>query len=210
MKYKYIIWDWNGTIMDDVHVALDAVNVMLDQWNRPRISLEEYRRAMDTPILRFYEEFFDMKETSFEWIAKEFNGYYKEHQKEISLHSGVEELLKSFQEKNICQVVLSSSSQEIIQEYAKSYGIESYFQDILGADDLLAASKIERAINYFQQKQIPLNQAVLIGDAVHDYEVAKELGIDCILLACGHQDMASLEKCGCPVYEDIQRSPFGK
>ena len=81
MKYKYIIWDWNGTIMDDVHVALDAVNVMLDQWNRPRISMEEYRRAMDTPILRFYEEFFDMKETSFEWIAKEFNGYYKEHQK---------------------------------------------------------------------------------------------------------------------------------
>lgn len=210
MKYKYIIWDWNGTIMDDVHVALDAVNVMLDQWNRPRISLEEYRRAMDTPILRFYEEFFDMKETSFEWIAKEVNGYYKEHQKEISLHSGVEELLKSFQEKNICQVVLSSSSQEIIQGYAKSYGIESYFQDILGADDLLAASKIERAINYFQQKQIPLNQAVLIGDAVHDYEVAKELGIDCILLACGHQDRESLEKCGCPVYEDIQRSPFGK
>ncbi len=203
MKYKYIIWDWNGTIMDDVHVALDAVNVMLKQWGRSHISLEEYRRAMDTPILRFYEQFFDMKETSFDWIAKEFHGYYKEHLDEIPLHQGVEEKLKYFQENNICQIVLSSSSQKIIQEYAKAYGIQSYFQDMLGADDLLAASKVERAVKYFEEKKIPLEQAVLIGDAVHDYEVAKELGIDCILLACGHQDSESLEVCGCRVYDNL-------
>lgn len=203
MKYKYIIWDWNGTIMDDVHVALDAVNVMLGQWGRSHISLEEYRRAMDTPILRFYEQFFDMEETSFDWIAREFHGYYKEHFDEIPLHQGVEDKLKYFQKNNICQIVLSSSSQKIIQEYAEAYGIQSYFQDILGADDLLAASKVERAIKYFEEKKIPLEQAVLIGDAVHDYEVAKELGIDCILLACGHQDSESLEACGCRVYDNL-------
>ena len=203
MKYKYIFWDWNGTIMDDVQVALDAVNVMLNQWNRFPISLEEYRRAMDTPILRFYEQFFDMEETSFDWIAKVFNEYYREHQNEIPLHQGVEEKLELFQKNNVTQVVLSSSSQEIIERYAGMYEIKSYFQDILGASDLLAASKIDRAIKYFKEKQIPLEEAVLIGDAVHDYEVAKELGIDCIPLSCGHQDKESLEKCGCPVYETL-------
>ncbi len=203
MKYKYIIWDWNGTIMDDVGVALDAVNVMLEQWNRSHISMEAYRRAMDTPILRFYEHFFDMQETSFDWIAKEFNEYYREHQKEIPLHQGVIEKLEFFQKNNINQIVLSSSSQEIINRYAKIYGIESFFQDILGASDLLAASKVERAVKYFNERKILPVEAVLIGDAVHDYEVAKELGIDCILLACGHQDKESLEKCGCPVYENL-------
>lgn len=203
MKYQYIFWDWNGTIMDDVQVALDAVNVMLDYWKRPRISMEEYGRAMDTPILRFYERFFDMKETSFDWIAREFNGYYKEHQKEIPLHQGVEEMLELFKKKNLTQVVLSSSSQEIIEGYAETYGIKHYFQDILGASDLLAASKVERAIRYFKEKQIPLEEAVLIGDAVHDYEVAQALGIDCILMAYGHQDKESLEECGCPVYDNL-------
>ena len=56
---KYIVWDWNGTIIDDVGIALDAVNDMLREKKRPEITLEQYRQAMDTPILRFYERFFD-------------------------------------------------------------------------------------------------------------------------------------------------------
>lgn len=60
---KYIVWDWNGTIIDDVGIALDAVNDMLREKKRLEITLEQYRQAMDTPILRFYERFFDMEET---------------------------------------------------------------------------------------------------------------------------------------------------
>ena len=66
---KYIIWDWNGTIVDDAGIALDAVNDMLREQHRPEITLEEYRNAMDTPILRFYEQFFDMKATDFNRIT---------------------------------------------------------------------------------------------------------------------------------------------
>lgn len=205
MKYQYMIWDWNGTIMDDVHVALDAVNAMLEEWHRPYISMEEYRRAMDTPIIHFYECFFDMEETPFSWIAQCFNEYYREHQREILLQEGVEEKLELFRRNRCHQIVLSSSAERMIEEYAEKYGIISYFDDILGADNLLAESKIERAVRYFQKQRIPLDKTVLIGDTVHDYEVASELGIDCILLACGHQDKESLCACGCPVYESVRQ-----
>ena len=89
-----IIWDWNGTIVDDAGIALDAVNDMLREQHRPEITLEEYRNAMDTPILRFYEQFFDMKATDFNWITERFQSYYENHKDQLRLHEGVEGLLE--------------------------------------------------------------------------------------------------------------------
>lgn len=203
MKYRYIIWDWNGTIMDDVGIALDAVNDMLSQWNRPVISLKEYRKAMDTPIIHFYENFFDMSQTSFDWIAVHFNAYYAAHQQNISLHQGIVDRLEDFCQMGCRQLVLSSSAGHIIQRYAKGYEIENYFEAILGADNLLSESKLQRAVEYFKQNGIDPDYAVLVGDTVHDFDVAQELGTDCVLLASGHQDRESLAACGCPVYDSI-------
>lgn len=201
---KYMIWDWNGTIVDDVGIALDAVNDMLREKDRPEITLEEYRRAMDTPILRFYEEFFDMKETSFEWIADRFQSYYGEHKDQLTLHEGVEDLLKRCQAQGCHQIILSSSATDIITYYAELFGVSGYFEAVLGADDLLAAGKIQRAVDYFEQNKIPREEAVMIGDCVHDFDVSHTLGIDCVLMSGGHQDLASLEACGCPVLTSLK------
>lgn len=196
---EYIIWDWNGTIIDDVGIALDAVNDMLRIQDRPEITLEEYRDAMDTPILRFYEHFFDMNETEFDWIAEHFQTYYNEHKEQLKLHEGVKELLETCRKQGCHQIILSSSHTEIIRFYAELFGVSGYFDAVLGADDLLAAGKIERAAAYFEQNKIPKAETVMIGDSVHDFEVSQTLGIDCILMSGGHQDLQSLQACGCPV-----------
>lgn len=201
---KYIIWDWNGTIIDDVGIALDAVNDMLREQDRPEITLEEYRKAMDTPILRFYEKFFDMDVTDFGWIAECFQSYYETHKDQLRLHEGVEELLESCRQRGCHQVILSSSATRIIQFYAALFGVADYFEAVLGADDLLAAGKIERAVEYFEQNKIPKEETVMIGDSVHDFEVSQTLGIDCILMSGGHQDLQSLQACGCPVITSFQ------
>lgn len=209
---KYIVWDWNGTIIDDVGIALDAVNDMLREKKRPEITLEQYRQAMDTPILRFYERFFDMEETDFDWIAERFQEYYEAHKRELSLHEGVEDLLRRFEQEGCHQIILSSSATRIIEQHVKRFGLTHYFDAVLGANDLLAAGKIERAVDYFTQQKIPRDETVMIGDCVHDYEVSHTLGIDCVLMSGGHQDLASLKACGCLVlsgYQPMIRSPFG-
>ena len=71
----------------------------------------------------------------------------------------------------------------------------------------MAESKVKRAVDYLESleqktgEQKLREKAVLLGDTVHDYEVAQELGIDCVLFTCGHQDRKSLKACGCPVYD---------
>lgn len=204
MYYRNIVWDWNGTVVDDVGIALDAVNDMLRRECRPQIDLEQYRKAMNTPILLFYQEFFDLEKTSFAWMASYFHEYYAAHCGELALHAGVSGLLVEMDKRGCRQIVLSSSRKDMIEGYAAHFAVKDYFEAILGADDLLAGSKVERAVEYFTVHGIRSEETIMIGDTVHDFEVASELGVDCILLDCGHDDRESLEHCGCPVCHDME------
>lgn len=204
--YKYIFWDWNGTVIDDVQTALDAVNQMLQERDYEMIDLAYYRRLMDTPIIRFYEPIFDLQKYPFDEIADEFQRLYQEM---APVPFGdIPEMFQSFRKEGRHQIVLSSSDREIIREYAEQYHFLQYFDAILGADNLYAESKVQRAVEYMQERQILPRESVLIGDTVHDYEVAVEMGIDCILLSCGHQAEEDLLKCGCSVcrnHRDIMK-----
>ena len=61
MKYDLIIWDWNGTLLDDVSASLRSVNDMLDRREMPRIDLVRYRECIGVPIRCFYEQVFNME-----------------------------------------------------------------------------------------------------------------------------------------------------
>lgn len=200
--YQYIFWDWNGTIMDDVGVALDAVNQMLRERQYPLITMSRYRELMDTPVIRFYEPLFDLEKYPFEEIAEEFQQLYRIGNPQP--YEGIPELLQLFQEQGRHQIILSSSQRQSIEDSLENLDFQGYFDAVLGADDHFSRSKVERAQKYLQQGQILPEQCVLLGDTVHDYEVAHSMGMDCILLSCGHDDRDHLEKCGCTVCASIQ------
>ncbi len=195
--YQYIFWDWNGTVIDDVQTALDAVNQMLRERGYETIDLGYYRQLMDTPIIRFYEPIFDLEKYPFDELADEFQQLYQVGKP--MPFAEIPEIFQSLQKEGRHQIVLSSSDRKIIQQYAQYYHFTEYFDVILGADNLYAESKVQRAVEYMQQEQIPGAECVLIGDTVHDYEVAEKMGIECILLTSGHQAETDLQGCGCPV-----------
>lgn len=201
--YQYIFWDWNGTIIDDVGVALDAVNQMLQERDYPIITLQRYRELMDTPIIHFYEPIFDLEKYPFEEIADEFQRLYQKGNPQP--YGTIPDLLQQFQEQGRHQIILSSSQRQSIQVSLDALGFCKYFDAILGADDIYAQSKVDRAVDYLLQEQIAPEQCVLIGDTVHDYEVADSMGIACVLLSSGHDDRRLLQECGCAVCEDPQQ-----
>ena len=200
--YQYIFWDWNGTIMDDVGVALDAVNQMLRERQYPLITMSRYRELMDTPVIRFYEPLFDLEKYPFEEIAEEFQQLYRIGNPQP--YEGIPEFLQLFQEQGRHQIILSSSQRQSIEDSLENLDFQGYFDAVLGADDHFSRSKVERAQKYLQQEQILPEQCVLLGDTVHDYEVAHSMGMDCILLSCGHDERDHLEKCGCTVCASVQ------
>jgi len=201
MALQCVIWDWNGTLADDLEASLLATNDILAKRNMPPITLEQYYSYIDSPISRFYAHLFDLSEVPMSVIGVEFAAFYQDHFS--GLQTGALELLEALQQKQIRQVILSSAHRESILRDAGRLGILPYFDAILAADNLLAEGKVERGKQWLSGQSIPTGNIVMIGDTLHDLETAEAMGISCILCAFGHQSEADLRHSGATVVRDM-------
>ena len=201
MKYKNIIWDWNGTILNDTPVAVEATNILLQRFGYPTITLEYYRENVETPIVNFYSKIFDLNKHNVEMIDDEWGILYDQLSEKINLHAGVKEILRSFANENQNQIILSAFKTIEITKYARRFSIEHYFDDILGTQNIVMESKTVRGKRYMQEHGFAPKQTLYIGDTVHDYEAACGLGVDCVLFSGGQQSPKLLKQCGVPVYD---------
>lgn len=193
MRYKYIFWDFNGTIIDDVQNALACVNDMLERKGKSPITLEEYYTYIETPIIGFYHHILSPEEIDFDEISLDYHRDYARHLDETHTAKGIPELLKELNALGAHQYIVTANHIEEVTELTNKFGIMQYFEKIVGADNHLAASKTERAKALFESLEINPNDAVFIGDTLHDLETANALGIDCMLVAYGHQGRRLLE-----------------
>lgn len=201
MGYDYIIWDWNGTLLDDVGAAMNSVNDMLEKRGMEKIDLVRYKECIGVPIIRFYEEIFDLEKEDYNEILREYNAGYLSHLAECDLSEGAREMLEHFRSQGCRQIIVSSSHNGQLLENAEKYGIKDYFEEILGSEDFLADSKIERAIEYLEKH--PKEKVLVIGDIAHDYEMAEELGADCALLTSGHEKLERLKESNAKIIDSL-------
>ncbi|MFH0977253.1 MAG: HAD family hydrolase [Spirochaetota bacterium] len=203
-NYKHIIWDWNGTLIDDAWLCLEIINGLLRRRNMREINITDYQELFNFPVINFYEKIgFNFSKEPFKIPAAEYIEAYNSRRFGCKLHQGVLEALSLFKESGITHSVLSASKQSSLEEAIKYYSLQPYFTNVCGLNDHYAHSKIEIGRNHLLELEISGEQVVIIGDTTHDYEVAKSLGIDCILVNGGHHSRKKLEQCSVRVLNSI-------
>ena len=213
MKYDCIIWDWNGTLLDDVSASLRSVNDMLAKRGKPPIDIDRYRECIGVPIKHFYEQVFEIEKEDYALLLKEYNEGYEYY---VNLDCGVADgavsLLEKIRQAGAKQIIVSSCEKNQLAAAVEKAGVGGYFDAVLGADDYLATSKIDRARGYLRNN-LPENAKLLaIGDLLHDYQLASELGADCVLVKSGHEDTGRLLASGAFTADnvaDTERFIFG-
>ncbi len=86
-KYNHIIWDWNGTLMNDTWLCVEVLNSILQSRQMPSVSRESYRAQFDFPVIEYYERLgFDLVTEAFEDLSVEFNNEYDRRREECLLH----------------------------------------------------------------------------------------------------------------------------
>lgn len=196
MKYKYIFWDWNGTLLDDAFAACKAVNIMLNRRKLPPITFEQYREYIGVPIVSFYEKVMDMSKETMESLSAEFNPLCFSCLPEDPLMAGARDILHEISSLGIKQYIFSSSQNKHIEPLLEKCGILEYFVSVIGASDCYVGSKAARTRDFMAVNGIPPEEAVFVGDMVHDSEVASFVGSDCILVSAGHQCEKALSATG--------------
>lgn len=202
-KYTHIIWDWNGTLLNDVSASLASVNDMLDLRGMPHIELDFYKECIGVPIRRFYDRVFNMDKEDYSIIIKQYNEGYLRHLESCGLTDGAREAIDYFASCGMNQAVVSSSNNDQLCENIRKYGLENCFDAVLGSADFFAGSKIDRARNYLKKTGGEAAKTLVIGDLEHDADMAKELGADCVLLTSGHEHITRLKDAKVPLIDDL-------
>jgi phosphoglycolate phosphatase len=197
-----ILWDFNGTLIDDVSVCVDCINTLLSRRNLKTMSIDEYRDAFDFPVRGFYERFgFDFTAETYDAIADEWiQEYHSQMQTRMTLRAGARELIAALDASGNRQGVLSAYKEDSLRAALDGLGLNGRFDPIIGGGDYHANGKLDVARERLATVNIPLQNIVLIGDTVHDYDVARALGMQAVLISDGHQSENRLRACGCPVF----------
>ncbi len=201
---NHIIWDWNGTLLDDVDLCVDNINWLLEKYGLQRITKDRYREIFTFPVVEYYRRVgFDLNKLDFFKIGKEWMERYEGKKYEAGLAENAIEILNYFYETGIEQSILSAYSQNTLIEIVKEYNLDKYFKNIVGLDNIYAESKINLGKKLMKILNLNSDEVILIGDTVHDYEVSLALGCDCILVSSGHQSKKELDKCRVPVLNNL-------
>ncbi len=203
MKYSHVLWDFNGTVLDDVAVGIKAINALLSRRNMQTLdSLEQYHANFGFPIINYYKKLgFDFEKEPYSEIAVEWVNEYNRFVPEAGLCSGVPEALEAFRLSGARQIILSASEKGMLEAQLSDLGLGDAFDLVLGCDNIEAHGKTAIALEWMRLEKP--ERAILIGDTSHDADVAREMGIECILVAAGHQSKATLSQLGLPVVDDI-------
>ncbi len=207
MKYKNILWDWNGTLMDDVGIAVNAVNIMLKSRALPEITIEQYYDYIDIPIIRFYERCFDMANEDKDAIMSEYQRIYAELASHLPDNTDTYEAVKRLADMGARQFVVSSCETNTLNGWLIKYGIAGFFEEVSGADNIYAESKTSRAVRLMAEHGLDFRDTVFIGDMIHDLETARAIGVDCILVTYGHQSPVENKKTGCVTADSLNEIP---
>lgn len=202
----HVVWDWNGTLLDDLHCCVDVTNTLLVEYGLPTLdSVAAYQQIFRFPVAEYYADLgFDTRPGGdFDSASVRFLELYHAAAVRCELHAGAKETLRKLNAAGVRQVVISASEQQNLLNQLAPFELRGWLDGAYGIADIFAASKAGIAKRWLETTGVDSAEVVFVGDSEHDYEIAASLGARCILFSGGHHSKTHLETLGAPVVNDL-------
>ena len=201
---KYIVFDFNGTILDDAEVTLKCLNKLIVKYlHEDPIDMAAYLEVFDFPVQDYYEKLgFDFEVLDYDLISKEFMDLYESYKDEYQLMDGIIDLLEDVKKKGYEAYILSASEKKRLKIQCDELKISGYFKDILGTDNIKGGLKSDIALKFIKDKDP--KDGLMIGDTLADLKIAELMGVKCLLLADSHQSKRRLREAHDEVYDSLK------
>jgi len=163
MKYDIILWDFNGTIVEDVNLGIKCINTMLSKRNLPLLeTYDAYREALRFPIIDYYRYIgLDFEKEPYEDLAHEWVKLYNMWESECPPVDGIKEALEILKKAEIPQMILSASEESMIYRTLDRFGLTEMFDRILGQDNIYASGKTHTAMAIASELRVKIPAFVL-------------------------------------------------
>lgn len=195
-KPKFIIFDWNGTLIDDVWLSVNAINLILERRNMPLITTERYKEIFDFPVKKYYKQLGLDTENDWEGIAGEFIDCYLGSLEKIKLFHDVVDTIGYLKTKGIETGILSAMQHEGLNRHVKMLRIDHFFKFVQGIENYYAEGKSHLGRKLLADTGLKGQDLLFIGDTTHDFDVANEIGCQTVLISRGHNSPERLSATG--------------
>ena len=202
---KIIVWDWNGTIVDDAFIFVEIMNDFLKDFGLKKISLRDYRNHFCFPVHDYYTSLgINLSEEDFRLLSVNFIHKYKEKMFIPKLKKNILNVIRYLYNNGFSQFIVSAQEQKLLTKSVDFYGLKKYFSGIYGLDNNFAISKLALAKNKLIPQLGSESSLLVIGDTLHDLEMANYIDSSCCLVSWGHNSLSRLKKSkktivGCPL-----------
>lgn len=201
----HIVWDWNGTLLNDTDLCIEIMNELLSERGMPPLDKTRYQAIFDFPVIEYYRRLgFDFNRDPFEIIGAEFIRRYETRRIEARLQPGARPTLEALRDGGYTQSILSAYRHDTLETLLAHFEVRAYFDEVLGSDNVYAFGKIEQGRAWMRERKMNPASVLLIGDTRHDFDVAQAMGCRCLLVADGYHPRSKLESLGAPVVDTLQ------
>ncbi|MBN2046014.1 MAG: HAD family hydrolase [Anaerolineales bacterium] len=208
-KYQHVLWDFNGTLLQDAGLCIDVMNDMLNRRGLKTLSPQRYAEIFDFPVQAYYQRAgWDLSRYPFEQLSDEFMSGYHAGKLACNLRPEAVEVFSKLYARGVKQYIISAAQLSMVEELVAHFQIKQYFTSLHGLDNHHAAGKMEIALGWMEQTGADPEEVIFIGDTTHDKEVADAIGVGCVLVYSGHQTLAKLQATGAPVVESLEEIRF--
>lgn len=211
MKYKAVIWDLDGTLLNTLEDLRDSVNYGLANHNMPDITLEQTRRYVGNGVAKLVERAVPegTDEELQAQVLKDFREYYNVHSRDKTKpYEGTREVLTALKEQGCKLAIVSNKMQSAVAELAEIYFpglIDVAMGETPEVERKPAPDMIYKALELLQTDK---KDAVFIGDSEVDVATGINSGLDMITVLWGFRDREVLEKAGAKVFVEKAEEIF--
>ncbi len=185
---RNIIFDWSGTLVDDLPAVWKATNVVLAQAGRPEMSLEEFRAEFSLPFTNFYHR--HTPHVPLPQLEDWFHTHYREIQDSVSELPYTRDFLEFCRARRLRTFVLSTIHHDHFLIQSRATGFDA-FLDRPYTDVLDKRTKIHEIL---AENRLAPDETLFIGDMQHDIETARHGGIHSCAVLTGYNTLEQLRE----------------
>ncbi len=205
MKYQHIVWDWNGTLVDDAELCVVILNQILNDYGKMPVDRAFYLDNFSFPVCEYYKSLgLPSCGPEYQEISQRFIEEYRKKHHICKLQKSSVKMLSYIKGCGISQSVLSAGNIADVLDFVEYHKLSDFFTIISGVYHTNATGKSDVAHKHLNQIQACTSDILLIGDTLHDFEIATDLKVDCVLYSKGHNSKNRLLEASNSVINDLE------
>ncbi len=193
----HLVWDWNGTLLDDIHVVVTATNAAFASIGGPVVTVDEHRRDFRRPVSDYYALVLgrELADGEFARLDDVFHQAYRDALESVTLTTDALEAMTLWPgTQSLLSMWFHAELVPAVARFGLSFARVDGLREAMGGGFKAAHLKA-----HLQELSLDGQDVAVIGDSVDDADAAAAVGARCVLYAGGFTHVDNLRACGVPV-----------